>query len=70
MQVRQIRTIARNLGIRPGKLDKIRLIRAIQLSEGNFDCFGTAYQGICDQLNCAWREDCLALAAGGRSHAQ
>ena len=27
--------------------------------EGNFDCFGSAYEGYCDQYDCSWREDCL-----------
>lgn len=66
MHVQQIRTIARTLGVRPGKLDRVRLIRAIQLAEGNFDCVATAYDGVCDQMNCAWRRHCFALAAGSR----
>jgi hypothetical protein len=39
-------------------LDIITLIRSIQRSEGNPDCFlkGNA---ACDQLNCAWRPYCL-----------
>jgi len=38
-------------------LDIITLIRSIQRSEGNPDCFlkGNAD---CDQLNCAWRPYC------------
>lgn len=67
MQVQKIRTIARNMGIKPGRLDKVSLIRTIQRAEGNFDCFATARDGICDQTNCAWREDCFALATGKRT---
>lgn len=68
MQVQEIRTIARSLGVNPGKRDKASLVRAIQLSEGNFDCFGTAYDGICDQSGCLWREDCFAVAVRDKKH--
>ena len=63
MQIQQIREVARNLGIQPGRLDKPALIRAIQRCEGNFDCFATARHGVCDQTHCRWRQDCFALAA-------
>jgi hypothetical protein len=39
-------------------LDVTEMIRSIQRSEGNLDCFGRA-QGYCDQLECAWRAYCL-----------
>ncbi|MBE0568964.1 MAG: hypothetical protein IH577_04745 [Deltaproteobacteria bacterium] len=39
------------------------LIHAIQRTEGNFDCFGTARDGACDQENCKWREACIAESA-------
>jgi hypothetical protein len=38
------------------------LIRAIQLKEGNFDCFATAHEGVCDQGGCLWRTDCFAAS--------
>ena len=62
MKVEEIRTIARERGIKPGKLPKAQLVRRIQLSEGNFDCFATAREGVCDQLQCLWRRDCFAMA--------
>jgi hypothetical protein len=45
-------------------LDIITLIRSIQRSEGNPDCFlkGNAD---CDQLNCAWRPYCLGKEPKG-----
>lgn len=69
MQIQQIRTVARNLGVRPGNLGKVALVRSIQRQEGNFECFATAYEGVCDQLQCRWREDCFSLAkkAGRRN---
>jgi len=57
--LKQVKEIAKQKGIKPGNMKKGNLIRAIQRTEGNFDCFGTATLGFCDQLDCLWREDCL-----------
>jgi hypothetical protein len=59
MTVAAIKDIARDLGIKPGKMVKAQLIQAVQEAEGNFPCFGTAADGHCDQLDCRWRTDCL-----------
>ncbi len=59
MKMQEIRIIARRKGVKPGKMGKADLIRAIQLAEGNFDCFGTATEEECDQESCMWREDCF-----------
>lgn len=49
-------------------LNRTELIRKIQLSEGNFDCYATAGRGECDQSECLWRKDCLLeSAASGQS---
>ncbi|MDE2118958.1 MAG: SAP domain-containing protein [Betaproteobacteria bacterium] len=62
MKLEEIRSIAKSHKINPGKLSKTELIKFIQTDEGNFDCFATAYGGMCDQMNCLWREDCFAAA--------
>lgn len=62
MNVQEIRQIARAQGLRPGKRKKEDLIRAIQRQEGNFDCFGSAFTGECDQWGCRWRGDCFTTA--------
>ncbi len=59
MKVTDIKAIAKSMDIKPGKMRKAELILAIQEAEGNFPCFGTA-EGSCDQIQCIWREDCLA----------
>lgn len=59
MKLEEVRAIATNLGIKAGKMRKADLIHSIQLQEGNFDCFGTAVDGQCDQMDCMWREDCI-----------
>jgi len=58
MKMDEIRLKAKALGIRIKGAKKVDLIRQIQKTEGNFDCFDTA-KGYCDQWNCCFREDCL-----------
>jgi len=61
MTLGEIKTKAKGLGIKAGSKKKTELIRAIQLAEGNFDCFGTA-QNSCDQSECCFMKDCLAMS--------
>lgn len=61
MNMAEIRKIAKKVGIKPGKLNKTKLVRAIQTEEGNEVCFATGDES-CEQLDCCWREDCLKLA--------
>ncbi|MDX1334783.1 MAG: SAP domain-containing protein [Gammaproteobacteria bacterium] len=62
MNMQDIRSIAKEYGLKTGKMTKVNLVRTIQLTEGNFDCFATASAGECDQTGCLWRDDCLTLA--------
>lgn len=62
MNMQEIRGIAKDLGIKASRLNKVDLIQTIQKSEGNFSCFASATHGECDQVNCSWREDCFAVA--------
>lgn len=59
MKVLDIKKKAKDVGVNPGKMNKAEIIKAIQTAEGNFDCFGTATDGNCDQVDCCWRDDCL-----------
>ena len=59
MNLKQVKEIAKEKGVKVGNMKKENIIRAIQRTEGNFDCFGSATAGVCDQLNCLWRDDCL-----------
>jgi hypothetical protein len=59
MTLKQVKDIAKTKGIKVGNMKKTNIIRAIQKTEDNFDCFGTASAGVCDQINCLWKEDCL-----------
>jgi hypothetical protein len=59
MKRKEIKAKANKTGIKNTfGLSKAELIRRIQRTEGNFDCFGKA-KGYCDQLQCHFRVDCL-----------
>ena len=62
MNMQEVRDRAKDFGIKTGRMSKLKLIQAIQFSEGNFDCFSSAIDGQCDQLKCVWRDDCFASA--------
>ena len=59
MHMNEIKHIARDRGVTPGRLKKVDLVRAIQKAEGNTSCFRTDQADGCDQGQCLWREDCL-----------
>lgn len=63
MNMQEIRVIAREREVTPGRSTKVELVRRIQRSEGNFDCFATAVDRICDQTECLWQHDCFREAA-------
>jgi hypothetical protein len=54
----EVKEIAREMGIRLGKMNKTELIHAIQVQENNTPCYGKAGEN-CDQVKCSWREDCV-----------
>jgi hypothetical protein len=62
MLMQEIREIAKEYGIKTARVSKLNLIKEIQRTEGNFDCFASAESGHCDQEDCLWREDCLTMA--------
>ncbi len=66
VHMKEIRELARDLGLKTGRISKIELVRAIQRQQGHFDCFATAYDEACDQLQCLWREECFVQAKSCR----
>lgn len=66
MNMKQVREMAKKAGAKVANMKKMDAIRTIQLAEGNFDCFGRADSGHCDQINCCFREDCLAPEMAGK----
>lgn len=67
MKLDEVRNIAKARGVHPDSLTKTKLIRTLQLGEGNFDCFATATRLECDQTGCIWREDCFDAVRKGES---
>jgi len=58
VKMKEIRIIAKNMGINSFAKTKVELIREIQRKEGNFDCYRTA-RDFCDQEACSFRSSCL-----------
>ena len=60
MRLTEVEKKARGLGLKDTwKFSKKELIKTIQRTEGNFDCFGTVKDRNCAQMACCWRPDCL-----------
>ncbi len=57
MIVKEIRVIAKKMGINGSKMLKADLIRAIQIKEGNTPCFQSGVIA-CPQTKCCWWGDC------------
>jgi len=64
MKIQDIRKMAGKLKIDSFGMTKMQIIRALQKAEGNFDCYGRASNGFCDQGACLWKEDCLKDSGG------
>ena len=58
MNMNQIKEVARDRGVKAGKMKKTELVRAIQEAEGNTPCFASGQVDSCGQQQCLWREDC------------
>ena len=58
MKLEEIKNIAKQHNIKPGKMKKAELVRAVQLAEGNDPCFETGRAANCGQGECLWRSDC------------
>lgn len=62
MKVQEIKDMAVKMGIKPGRMKKLDLVRTIQRHEGNNDCFGASRIGHCNEMICLWRADCVIEA--------
>ena len=58
--MQEIRNIAKEVGVKASRLNKVDLVRQIQLAEGNNECFASANSENCDQTGCLWRDDCFS----------
>ena len=64
MKIQDVRKMAKCSQIDSFGKSKTEIIRALQKTEGNFDCYGRATSGFCDQAGCRWKEDCLTESVG------
>lgn len=58
MKISEIKVIAKQLNLKPGRANKVELIRSVQQAEGNLTCFNSNSANECGQYNCLWRVDC------------
>lgn len=58
MNLNEVKAIAKQRGIKCGKMNKTELIRAIQQQEGNTACCNTGQADSCGQEHCLWQDDC------------
>ncbi|MDY0190729.1 MAG: SAP domain-containing protein [Desulfuromonas sp.] len=58
MKMIEVKALAKQRGVKPGKMKKQELIRSLQLAEGNPQCFNTGISTECGQEDCLWRSDC------------
>jgi len=58
MNLYEIKEIAKEHNIKPGKAKKSELVRSIQQAEGNKPCFASGTAAHCGQEGCLWRKDC------------
>ncbi len=58
MNLTEIKQLARDRGIVPGRMRKAELIHRLQAQEGNPQCYATNFSANCEQFHCLWRSDC------------
>lgn len=58
MTFAEIKTIAKERGIKVGGMKKADLVRSLQTQEGNEPCFATGRAAECGQLHCLWLKSC------------
>ena len=59
MTLKEVKAIAKQRDLKVTNMKKAEIIRTIQRSEGNNDCFATGIANECVQAHCLWRKDCL-----------
>jgi hypothetical protein len=58
MNLNEIKQLAKDRGITPGRMRKAELIHSLQIQEGNPPCFDTGIASQCGQAHCLWRSGC------------
>ncbi|HUU89799.1 MAG TPA: SAP domain-containing protein [Phycisphaerae bacterium] len=58
MKMAEVRSHAKQMGIKSVRKTKETLIREIQRAESNRDCYNRGERDTCAQEACAWRAEC------------
>lgn len=58
MNLTEIKQLAKDRGLTPGRMRKAELIHSLQRQEGNPQCYATNSSATCGQPHCLWRSDC------------
>jgi hypothetical protein len=61
MEFKEIRKMAKGMGVKTHRMKKTDVIRTIQREEQNFDCYATDRVHHCEEPTCLWRRDCLSM---------
>jgi hypothetical protein len=61
MKFNEIQKMAKGRGINTFQMNKTSMIRAIQRTENNMECYGTPRVNDCGESACLWRDDCLSV---------
>ncbi len=61
MKINDVRKIAKGMRINTYAMKKNDIIRAVQQSENNVECFATERMEYCNEDKCSWRGDCLSI---------
>ena len=64
----EIRRIAKGKGVNTLRMGKIDMIRAIQRTEENIECYGTQRVEYCHEDSCLWKHDCLSLSYNSKGN--
>ncbi|WP_020678246.1 Rho termination factor N-terminal domain-containing protein [Geopsychrobacter electrodiphilus] len=59
MKLNEIKQLAKDRGLVPGRLRKVELIHSLQKQEGNPQCYQSGFAADCGQSHCLWRSDCI-----------
>lgn len=57
MNIKQVRELAKDKGVKTGRLSKVKMVQLIQQVEGDFNSFASAINGYFGQTSCIWQTE-------------